>query len=174
MTGMHFVVWLLGRAVILVGFVVGVTSGVHAQDIARLELIWRDTSGKVLAREQLRLEDVRAMEMVSMTQRTPWTTQNDTYSGPLLSALASRAGLKVESATFFALNDYYYSMPEKDWQNNDVILAALKGGKPIPVDDKGPYWVMYSLIDAPMYFQQPYRSRMVWQIKRIEFLSAPK
>jgi len=157
------------RVAVLIGLVFAVASGVHAQSIGSLSLIWRDDSGKVLARDLLSFEDVLSGEMLAHKQKTPWTAGEDVYTGPLLRTLALRRCPRVASATFFALNDYYFSMPASDWESNSVILAALKNGSPMPIDDKGPYWVMYSLIEDPKYAQQPFRSRMVWQVERIEF-----
>jgi len=135
-----------------------------------LEITWQDAAGNVLKSISLRPSDLAAMPQVSLTQRTPWTPAPRTYAGPTLRSLAVLAGLAPPArATLYALNDYSFAMPAEDWIRYETILAIQADGKAMPIEDKGPYWVLYPLEKYPDLNQQPYLSRMVWQVNRIVF-----
>jgi len=164
---------ILKRIAPSLGIALLLLSPARAQSIDRIELVWVEPSGRTVASEFLTLAEIVKLPATSLRQRTPWTQAESTFVGPLLRDIAARAGKKVATATFYALNDYYFSMPAEDWARHDVILAAMQDGRPMPVEDKGPYWVLYPLAQYPQFANQPFRSRMVWQISRIVFELLP-
>lgn len=101
---------------------------------------------------------------------TPWTKGKVTFEGPLGSALLDRIGATGTTLKITALNDYAVEVPIEDFRKWPVILATRRDGKPMPVRDKGPIFVIYPFdLDHSLYNELIF-SRSAWQVKSIEVL----
>lgn len=99
---------------------------------------------------------------------TPWTKGQTTFEGPLGSALLDRVGAAGTSLHVVALNDYAVDVPIEDLRKWPVILAVKKDGKPMPVRDKGPIFIIYPFdLDGSLRNEKVF-SRSAWQVKSIE------
>ena len=77
-------------------------------------------------------------------------------------------GAAGTSAAAMALNDYSIDIPLADFRDYPVILALKMDGKNMRIRDKGPIWIVYPQDDHPELKTQAYRSRSVWQLRRLE------
>ena len=99
---------------------------------------------------------------------TPWTKGKVKFEGPLGAALLDQLGATGTTLKITALNDYVVEVPMEDFRKWPVILATRKDGKPMPVRDKGPIFVIYPFdLDRSLYNEKIF-SRSAWQVKSIE------
>lgn len=116
---------------------------------------------------QLSLGDLDALEQVEFSTSTIWTDGPITFSGvPVLSVLAETGG-SGETLRMVALNDYAIEMPIAELETNAPIVATRMDGEPMPVRDKGPFWVVYPYDASPDYATETAYSRSVWQLSRL-------
>lgn len=137
-------------------------SGVaSAEDLPKLTI--SSAAGEVTYdRSQL-----EAMGMVSVKTATPWNEGVVDFEGVRLSDLLEKADAKGDTATVTALNDYSVDIPTKDFSDYGTILAIKRNGAYMPVDDQGPFFVIYPFDSDPKLQGQPYYGRAVWQVKAI-------
>lgn len=102
------------------------------------------------------------------TTSTIWTDGTATYSGVLLRDLLAAAGATGSTVKLTALNDYQITMPAADAAEDGPLLATLADGKPMPVRDKGPVWLIYPYDDNAAYRTEQTYARSIWQLNRIE------
>lgn len=111
--------------------------------------------------------ELEAMGFVSVKTSTPWNEGVVDFEGVPLSLLLEKAGAEGETATVIALNDYSVDVPTADFEEFGTILAVKRNGEYMPVDDQGPYFVIYPFDSNPTLQGQPYYGRAVWQVKEI-------
>lgn len=103
----------------------------------------------------------------SFRTRTPWYAEAREFTGPRLRDVLAAVGSEGKSMTAYALNDYKTVIPVKDAVDYDVIIACLMDGKPMPVRDKGPLFIVYPFDDHTELRSQTYYGRSAWQLKEI-------
>lgn len=99
---------------------------------------------------------------------TPWYADTREFTGPLLRDVLSAAGAQGQMLTARALNDYKVVIPVRDATAYNVIVARLMDGKPMPVRDKGPLFIIYPFDDHSELRSQTYYGRSVWQLREIQ------
>lgn len=107
------------------------------------------------------------MGLVSIKTSTPWNEGVVDFEGVPIEQLLEQAGVSGTTATVTALNDYSVDIPVADFAQFDVILATRRDGAHMPVDDQGPFFVIYPFDSDPALQGQPYHGRAVWQVKEI-------
>jgi len=112
-------------------------------------------------------DELEAMGMVSVETATPWNEGTVTFEGVPLTQLLEAADAQGETATVIALNDYSVDVPTADFSEFGTILAVKRNGEYMPVDDQGPFFVIYPFDSNPILQAQPYYGRAVWQVKEI-------
>ncbi|QMV00358.1 molybdopterin-dependent oxidoreductase [Devosia sp. D6-9] len=112
-------------------------------------------------------DQLEKMGMVSIKTTTPWNEGVIDFEGVPLEKLLKEAGASGETATVTALNDYSVDIPTSDFSEFGTILAIKRNGEYMPVDDQGPFFVMYPFDSNPVLQGQPYHGRAVWQVKEI-------
>jgi hypothetical protein len=129
-------------------------------------------SGKVTpaAGLDMDLEALDALPQHDFTTNSPWTKEPHSYRGPLLRDVLARVKAQGTTVKAVALNDYQISIPVDDAGKHDVILATRINGKPIPVRERGPIFVIYPFDSKPELKSKLYFERAIWQLKsmRIE------
>lgn len=108
------------------------------------------------------------MGTVDVKTSTPWNQGVVDFEGVPMKALLEKAGVGGSTATVTALNDYSVDVPTEDFSKYQVILAIKRNGNYMPVDDQGPYFIIYPFDSDPALQGQPYHSRAVWQVKAID------
>ena len=104
----------------------------------------------------------------TFTTRTPWYPAPRTFTGPLLRDVLAAGGVKGETLRAVALNDYKVDIPFADAQRHPVIVARLLDGKPMPVREKGPLFIVYPFDSRAELRSERYYARSAWQLRRIE------
>ncbi len=114
--------------------------------------------------------DLAALERLpqrSFSTNTPWTKQAHKYTGPLLRdvlALVNSRGTQIHA---IALNEYKITIPVEDARRFDMIVAHRIDDKPIPVRERGPYFVIYPFDTLRELQSADYYNRSIWQLKSI-------
>ncbi len=103
----------------------------------------------------------------TVVTKSPWYPAGAEFTGPLLRDVLAAAGAKGSKIVAVALNDYKTDIPFADVTQHDVILARLMNGKPMPVREKGPLFVVYPLDSKPELQSQVYYNRSAWQLARL-------
>lgn len=111
--------------------------------------------------------ELEAMGLVTIETATPWNEGTVTFEGVPLTQLLEAADAHGETATVIALNDYSVDVPTADFSEFGTILAVKRNGEYMPVDDQGPFFVIYPFDSDPILQAQPYYGRAVWQVKEI-------
>lgn len=112
-------------------------------------------------------DDLEQMGLVSIKTSTPWNDGVVDFEGVPIERLLMEAGVSGTTATVTALNDYSVDIPVSDFAQYNVILATKRDGAHMPVDDQGPFFVIYPFDSDPALQGQPYHGRAVWQVKEI-------
>ncbi|SCB32822.1 molybdopterin-dependent oxidoreductase [Rhizobium multihospitium] len=134
---------------------------VLAQDVPSVTIT--GSSGSVtFDRNQL-----EAMGLVSIKTSTPWNDGVVNFEGVPMALLLEKAKAQGATATVIALNDYSVDIPTSDFTKFGTILAVKRNGAYMPIDDQGPFFVMYPFDSNPILQGQPYHGRAVWQVKAI-------
>jgi hypothetical protein len=113
------------------------------------------------------LRMIEALPQQTFKTRTPWYAQPVEFTGPLMRDVLAAAGAKGTRITAIALNDYRTEIPFSDAAEETMILARLKDGKPMPVRDKGPLFIVYPYDTKPELQTQRYHNRSAWQLSRL-------
>lgn len=111
---------------------------------------------------------LEALEQRTTVTATPWYEGEQSFSGPLFSAVLDAVGAKGTTLKVLALNDYATDIPMDDVTSYPVILASRLGGKELSVRDKGPLFVIYPFDASPELYNEVYFGRSAWQVKSIE------
>lgn len=111
--------------------------------------------------------ELEAMGLVSIKTTTPWNDGIVNFEGVPLKLLLEQAGAEGSTATVIALNDYSVDIPTTDFADFGTILAVKRNGDYMPVDDQGPFFVIYPFDSHPDLQAQPFHGRAVWQVKEI-------
>jgi hypothetical protein len=110
---------------------------------------------------------IDALPQHTFTTRTPWYDKAVTFSGPRLSDLIALVGGKGTVMHASAINDYKITIPLSDAVEHPVIMASRIDGKPIPVREKGPLFVVYPFDSSATLRSSVYYERSIWQLKSI-------
>ena len=108
-----------------------------------------------------------ALPQHSFTTKTPWYSTEIKMTGPLLRDVLAAAGAKGTVLTAAALNDYKTTIPLEDTSKYDVIVARLMDGKPMPVRNKGPLFIIYPFNAHPELQVERYYNRSAWQLRTL-------
>lgn len=111
--------------------------------------------------------ELEAMGLVVIETATPWNEGIVKFEGVPLTQLLKAANADGDTATVIALNDYSVDVPTADFSEFGTILAVKRNGEYMPVDDQGPFFVIYPFDSNPILQAQPYYGRAVWQVKEI-------
>ncbi|MBL8572892.1 MAG: molybdopterin-dependent oxidoreductase [Hyphomicrobiaceae bacterium] len=102
--------------------------------------------------------------------KTPWTEGIVEFQGPLGSALLDTVGATGDTLRFTALNDYSVEIPAAEFRAMPIILATRMNGKPMPVREKGPLFVIYPFDLDPALYNESVFNRSIWQVKSLEIV----
>ena len=114
---------------------------------------------------RLDMKMIEALPQQTFTTRTPWYDRPVTFTGPLLADVMAAVGAKGSALAATAINDYSITIPMADVNARKVIVARLIDGKPIPVREKGPLFVVYPFDTDAALRTSVYYERSIWQLK---------
>ena len=104
----------------------------------------------------------------TIATHTPWLPGVSHFTGPYLEDVLALVGAKGKMLKAIALNDYKTDIPLEDVSRFNVVLALLLNGKPMPVRDKGPLFIVYPYDSQPELRSELYYSRSAWQLKSLQ------
>lgn len=163
MSSQRFLAPLLALALMLfVSSASAQTTGTDAPAVVVSGVISGTRSSVAYPRDAL-----EKLGLVSIKTSTPWNDGVVDFQGVPLDLLLKTAGVSGDTATVTALNDYSVDIPTSDFAKFGVILAVRRNGQYMPVDDQGPFFIIYPFDSDPTLQGQPYHGRAVWQVKEI-------
>jgi len=111
-----------------------------------------------------------ALPQSDIVTHTPWYSgEPRRFTGPLVRDILGAAGAARTSVLrAVALNDYRVEIPAEDAHGIDMIVARLLDGRPMPVREKGPLFVMYPFDTRPELRTPLFFNRCIWQLRAIE------
>lgn len=115
--------------------------------------------------------DMKMLETLpqhSFTTSSPWYTEPVRFTGPLLRDVLAAVGASGSKIVAVALNDYRTEIPFADAARHDVIIARLLNGKPMPVREKGPLFIVYPFDSKGELKTEAYYNRSVWQLNQLQ------
>lgn len=113
---------------------------------------------------------LEALGTASFATSTPWTEGVATWEGVPLAVLMQAVGASGTTIRATALNDYVTDIPMKGLDQEGAILAFRRNGEPMPVNNKGPLFVLYPFDDHAKLQQQSVYMRCAWQVARLDIL----
>lgn len=109
-----------------------------------------------------------ALPQHSFTTSTPWFAGTKKFTGPLLRDVLAAVGAQGKVLRAVALNNFKIDIPADDVMQFPVIVARLMDGKPMPIREKGPLFIVYPY-DTDIELQSTrYYNRSAWQLRTIE------
>ena len=109
-----------------------------------------------------------ALPQHSFTTSTPWFAGSRQFTGPLLRDVLAAVGAQGKTLRAVALNNFKIDIPADDAGQFPVIVARLMDGKPMPIREKGPLFIIYPY-DTDIQLQSTrYYNRSAWQLRTIE------
>lgn len=160
------------RRALLIGLALLGFAGASAAQNAAAGKVVLSVTGLVGASAEGRVDfDMARLEALpqrDFTTTSPWYAEPHTFTGPLLRDVLAAAGARGTKLRAVALNDYKIEIPADDAKQFDVIVARLMDGKPMPVRDKGPLFIIYPFDSSAELRSERYYSRSAWQLRTIE------
>lgn len=104
---------------------------------------------------------------VKLSTMTPWYSDVVEFEGVPMRALLRAVGAVGTEVVATALNDYRSTIPIADFERFDVLLALRRDGRPMPIRDKGPLFIVYPFDSDAELRSEKYYSRSVWQVKEL-------
>jgi hypothetical protein len=111
---------------------------------------------------------LEALGTVTFETTTPWDRERVRFEGVPLGRLLDRLGASGSRLIVVALNDYSAELPVEDVRRYDVILALRQNGEYMPVQNRGPLFIVYNFDSDPELKSQKFYSRSVWQVAKLE------
>ena len=111
---------------------------------------------------------LESLGTVSFETTTPWDKERVRFEGVPLGRLLDRLGASGSRLIAVALNDYPAELPIDDIRKHDVLLALKRNGEYMPVQNKGPIFIVYNFDSDPELKSQKFYSRSVWNIAKLE------
>ena len=109
-----------------------------------------------------------ALPQHTFTTGTPWFAEPRQFTGPLLRDVLGAVGARGKTLRAIALNKFKIDIPADDAAQFPVIVARLMNGKPMPIREKGPLFIIYPY-DTDIELQSTrYYNRSAWQLRAIE------
>jgi hypothetical protein len=117
------------------------------------------------------LEELAELPQVTIVTENEFSDGEVSYRGPLIRDVLAHMGLdRADTIRLTAANDYYVDIPSSDFRRYNVILALEADGARLSRREKGPLWVMYPISDHSEQRDPVYKTRLIWQVVRIESL----
>ena len=109
-----------------------------------------------------------ALPQHTFTTTTPWFAEPKKFTGPLLRDVLAAVGAQGKNLRAVALNNFKIDIPADDAMQFPVIVARLMDGKPMPVREKGPLFIVYPYDTDIELRSTRYYNRSAWQLRAIE------
>lgn len=92
------------------------------------------------------LATLELLEQHDLSIHEPFVEEDHTYTGPLWADVLRASGVDLsaaETAEMVALDDFVADIPVTPAALDDLLLARLEDGAPIPIEDGGPIRLVF-------------------------------
>ncbi|WP_282024978.1 molybdopterin-dependent oxidoreductase [Limimaricola cinnabarinus] len=123
--------------------------------------------------QNVRVFDLDALDALPQTEfvtGTIWTDGRTHFSGVPLAVLLEQVGFdggEAGQVELVALNDYRVEIPIDEIEPTSPIVATRVDGEPMPVREKGPFWVVYPYDAGARYRTEDIFTRSIWQLAQV-------
>ena len=114
------------------------------------------------------LDELERLGTVELVTTTPFTQGSVRFTGVQLQRVLEVVKARGSVVRATALNDYAVDIPREDATTHGAVLATRVDGKPLPIRDKGPLWIVYPWSGRPELEVPVYGSRSIWQLRSLE------
>ncbi|BFM49189.1 molybdopterin-dependent oxidoreductase [Marinomonas sp. THO17] len=112
-------------------------------------------------------EDLLEFPLYHAQFSTIWRASGD-FIGPKLQDLLEDAGIAdFEQVYLEATDDYAVIMPRHAPDQEDAILALALNGKPLKINDKGPFWLVWPSREDTLKLSANEGDLWIWSLTRI-------
>jgi len=118
---------------------------------------------------RLTLSALDAMGRIELVTHTPWTQGPQHFGGMPLGALFAAVQARGDTVRAVALNDYTVAMPRTEVVATGGFLAWQQDGAPMPIRQRGPFWIVFPWSARPEVDTALTRQRSVWQLQQLIF-----
>lgn len=116
---------------------------------------------------ELTYAEVIDLATVELTIDEPFVNKTQDFTGIPFSDLFALAGIEpTDTVDTVALNDYHYPDSAQNFLDASAVLAVLRDGEPIPMDQGGPLRIIFA--DDSSYVDV--LDAWNWSIRSIEIL----
>jgi hypothetical protein len=110
---------------------------------------------------------LQALPKSSFATTTIWTDGMQTFEGVSVADLMARLGAKPAEINAIATNDYEIRFPASDALEHGAIIAYSHNGAPLPLDNKGPLWIVYPYDRDVALSNERFLSQSVWSLDHV-------
>ncbi len=115
------------------------------------------------------INEIETAGTVRVFTKTYWSGTDIAFDGVLLRDLLKYLGLEsARQVRFRAYDDYYSLIPCEDWQTFPVLFVTRINGKPLRRREKGPFRIVYPLLDGVKTLDLQSRVKWIWSISILE------
>ena len=114
------------------------------------------------------IDMLRAMEPQTIRTSTIWTEGVQEFTGVPLHEFVEMLGIEEGTLRAIAVNDYAVTIPLDDAQEGHAMIAFERNGRPMPLRNKGPLWLIYPYDSDERFQSEAYYARSIWQLNRLE------
>jgi hypothetical protein len=105
----------------------------------------------------------------TLTVQSPWDDMPSTFTGVYLQDLLTHLTAEADTLTATALNDYQVTIEIPEAVNAGAFIAILRDGKPMPIRNKGPFWIIFDWNEASSETKVSLLSSWsIWQLKSLQ------
>lgn len=121
-------------------------------------------------------DDLSAMPNTTIVTVTPWTVQEDEYTGVALVDLLAELGVRegVNAVRLTGLDGYSVTASLSNILAAHAALVYERNGEVMPVRAFGPFWILFPFTDRPELVRRDIRSASVWQLQSIDLLAGQR
>jgi hypothetical protein len=115
----------------------------------------------------LTYDQLAALPTARMVEKVTTASQPSAFEGPELEQVLKLAGVGEGKIHASALDDYVVDIPLDMIRKYHPILAIRRDGKPITVDNLGPFLVMFPFAEHPEIDNDLGWTWAIWQLTKI-------
>ena len=112
------------------------------------------------------LAELQKLGDTTIKSTTRYTEKGD-FTGPKIRDILKAVGVKPDATAVSvkALDGYQQTIPLTDFSKWEVILAHSLNGKRLPIEAKGPLWIMYPIEKYPADLENNATTmKLVWSL----------
>lgn len=107
---------------------------------------------------------LQALPKTGFTTTTIWTDGKQNFEGVKIADLLARLGASPTEINALATNDYEIRIPIGDAVDHGAIIAYAQNGAAIPLNNKGPLWIVYPYDQDSELSNERFLSQSVWSL----------